>query len=100
MTRLWFCQAGGGGDSSTIIEVGVLERASQKGVEIFTRSILFKSSQIDEVRIGYKSSYYLPMGFDYDEDGMKIAAGNWFFRKLQTLLNRMEDKNKLMEGHY
>jgi hypothetical protein len=69
------------GDTSTIIEVGVLNEHRKKGLgDFFTRSILFRLSQISRyIRIGYKSSYYLPMGFDYDEDGMKIAAGKLVF---------------------
>lgn len=69
------------GDTSAIAEVGIIPERRKKGMgDFFTRSILFRLTQISRyIRIEYTSEYFLQFGFEYDDGGMKIASDKLVF---------------------
>lgn len=69
------------GDTSCISAIGILEEHRGKGLgDFFTRSILFRCSQISRyIKINYIDNYFLRFGFEIKDNIMEIASENLVF---------------------
>ncbi|HHU43830.1 MAG: GNAT family N-acetyltransferase [Bacillota bacterium] len=71
------------GETSAIMAIGILPDYRKKGYgDFFTRSILFRLSQISQkIKINYVDDYYTKFGFKKKNDYMEIDSKDLEFTK-------------------